>query len=176
MTRGFDPLYITLILSISLILIISFTNHAYALENRISDVIKRVCPSFDNSGSIEKEVLKIIKSCLLQSQNPLPTSLLHNLNKSILNLVAANMSKSIAHVTVTDLTDGSSNTFTLTDRVLRDEQYVIPNGHQYNIKVKTSFADTIVSFIGDCKVDNDPKSCTGIMENPIQEVSFVVGR
>ena len=176
MTRVLTPLFMALILSISLILIISLSNHAYALENRINDVIKTVCPSFDNSGSIEKEVLKIIKSCLLQSQNPLPASLLQNLNKSIFVLSATNASGSTAQVTVTDLTDGSSETFSVVNRQIKDELYVIPNGHQYNIKVKTTFADTVVSFLGDCNVDNDPKSCTGIMENPIQRVSLVVGR
>ncbi len=175
MTRVFTSLYMALILSISLILIISFSNHASALENRINDVIKTVCPSFDNSGSIEKEVLKIIKSCLSQSQNPLPASLLNNLNKSIFVLSASNGSGSIAQVTVTDLTDGSSETFSLINRQMKDELYVIPNGHQYNIKVEPRVADTMVSYIGDCKVDNDPKSCTGIMEKPIQRVSLFVG-
>lgn len=138
-------------------------NQIVSGDSSIASGNNLLCQDEDNSKGIKAKLPNTLGSCLVDE----PSSQLPNIGRNVLTIDVASIHTS-SEITVTDESDGSSDSFTVGVDVVR--QYVIPVGHHYSIEVDSFDPEAEVGFFGDCKQGPDPWSCKGVMQSQPQLV------
>ena len=135
----------------------------------------KICETVDNSNS-ELKSKRFCETEALSGSIP-------SIGQNILAVHASGITRDffIATVTTTDIVDQSSKSKDLiVDSILRgrlDEEYVIPVGHEYLIKVIAVISTTPITVHFDsmfCTPRPDQFSCKGTMGNNRQLVGIIV--
>ena len=160
----------------------TLTNQAQALENKVNEIIKKACPSYENTNEIKGDLIKILESCLPESLQTPPTSPPSNsqtIGRNVLNVEWGIRLGAETHlsdrITVKDENSGAS--ITLPIKITGSEYLVIPTGNTYTVTISNDFVlgELIIRGSNDCKVfveEFDKVACRGIMGQTIQKVSI----
>ncbi len=138
-------------------------NQIVSGDSSIASGNNLLCQDEDNSKGIKAMLPNALRSCLLDE----PSRQLPNIGRNVLTIDVASFRTS-SDITVTDESDGSSDTFRVFLDVVR--QYVIPVGHHYSIEVDSFDPEAEIGILGDCEQGPDPWSCKGVMQSQPQLV------
>ena len=149
-------------------------NQAVALENKINDVIKKVCPSYEKSNVIKEKVANFVSICLSNLKNHILT-----IDRNILLVQASKDGESAeldsSFIIVKDETDGTSEKF----RMIDDHElktFTIPIGHTYSIEAGAKHSNLVKAlFTGSCQVVA-PLKCSGVMDSGGKTVTVYLNR
>jgi hypothetical protein len=160
----------------------TLTNQAQALENNVNEIIKKACPSYENTNEIKGDLINILESCLPESLQTPPTSPPSNsqtIGRNVLNVEWSIRQGAESHLTdkITIKDENSGASITLPVRTTGSEYLVIPTGNTYTVTVSNDFVlgELIIKGSNDCKVfvkEFDKVACRGIMGQTIQKVSI----
>ena len=141
-------------------------NQVVSGDSSITSGNNLLCQDEANSKGIIDILPNALGSCLLgESPNQLP-----NIGLNVLTIDVVSIPTSL-DITVRDETDGSSDTYTVMDKVVR--HYVIPVGHHYSVEVSNFDPEDVIEMLGDCKQVPDPLSCKGVMESQPQLLAII---